>query len=60
MARRAGLIHLDDVLGQLDSDDEFMAEGSDDDLDMDPYYTDDNSDDGILLHLELFKCVEIT
>ena len=33
MARRAGLIHLDDVQGQLDSDDEFMAEGSDDDLD---------------------------
>ena len=59
MARRARSIPLDDVLGQLDSDDEFMAEGSDDDLDMDPYYTDDDSEEGIVLHLELFKCIQI-
>ena len=44
MARRAGLIPVDDVLDQLDtSSDEFMAEGS---LGMD-YYDSDSSEEGI-------------
>ena len=50
MARRAGLIPLDDVLEQLDSDDEFVAEDSDDNLEMDGYYDSydsDNSEEGI-------------
>lgn len=49
MARRAGLIPLDDVLEQLDSDDEFVAEDSDDNLEMDGYYSydSDNSEEGI-------------
>ena len=37
MARRAEYLEVSDVLGQLSgSDDEWFAEGSDDDLDMDP------------------------
>lgn len=58
MARRAGLIQLDDVLEQLDSDDEFMAEGSDDDLEMDAYYSDDNLE-GIVLLLLLKRIITI-
>ena len=34
MARRAGLLQINDVLEQLD-DSEWVAEGSDDDLEMD-------------------------
>ena len=46
MARRAGLIQVDDVLDQLDTD-EWMAEGSDDDLGMEDYYDSDSSEEGI-------------
>ena len=50
MARRAGLVQLSDVLEQLDSD-EWMAEGSDDDLGMDDYYSSDSDSagEGIIL-----------
>ena len=40
MARRAGHIQLNDVLEQLDSSgDEWIAEGSDDDLEMESSYS---------------------
>ena len=48
MASRAGLIDIDAVLEQMDSD-EWMAEGSDDDLGMEDYYDSDSSGEGIIL-----------
>ena len=52
MARRARLLQVSDVLEHLDSsDDEWIAEGSDDDLGMDPSYSydSDSSEEGIIL-----------
>ena len=61
MARRAGLIPLDDVLEQLDSDDEFVAEDSDDNLEMDGYYSydSDNSEEGIYYYYIYLKIIII-
>ena len=51
MARRAGLIQLDSVLEQLDNIDEWIAEGSDDDLGMEDNHSYDScsSEEGIIL-----------
>ena len=53
MTRRARLLQVNDVLLEhLDSsDDEWIAEGSDDDLGMDPSYSydSDSSEEGIIL-----------
>ena len=44
----ARLFQVDDVLEQLDSGDEWMAEGSDDDLGMEDYYDSCSSEEGII------------
>ena len=52
MARRAERIQVSDVLEHLgSSDDEWVAEGSDDDLEMEPSYSydSDSSEEGIVL-----------
>ena len=50
MARRARLIQLDSVLEQLDNSDEWIAEGSDDNLGMDNHsYDPCSSEEGIIL-----------
>ena len=54
MSIRAALIPLDDVLKQLDSD-EYVAKDSDDDLEMDGYYSydSDSSEEGIYYYIIL-------